>query len=444
METAMIERGASPRRLLWASISRAAERARSPPLDDSDLFEEETESLPRYLKGLPGCRNHKKSTITPLAQSSRNFVRPRLTYVPNVIAEMVTAAHNKLLLETLMFRACKNGIDHSNGNAETIIGSDGLLSASVHTSSRCLHVQLRGMEVLQRYFVSVDVQIYEETSGSSDDVSSYVALQPNLLHGFGWAKSTLHLDLSAHLKEVLRSSSFSVRAAPTRADIRYQVTVRILKLSEDCWPVGAKPVLIHLKEGFVHELLSDSHQTLNHAVVFPCGMQDVAPLGDRTPVTLASLGPYSIPSPTTSFHDSCPRQEGFEARGTCGQDLFQREILEEPVAVQGSYQDKAQFPLFHTVIGNCFTSEVAYCDDDFAVHRGQATFFRDLDSEVLLRQIHLDQRRPPTALPPGNRSQHRRCPCDERHQAVRFGVGTCEEDLFQGPIARPSAEPRFF
>ncbi|XP_070385377.1 uncharacterized protein [Dermacentor albipictus] len=359
METAMIERGASPRRLLWASISRAAERARSPPLDDSDLFEEETESLPRYLKGLPGCRNHKKSTITPLAQSSRNFVRPRLTYVPNVIAEMVTAAHNKLLLETLMFRACKNGIDHSNGNAETIIGSDGLLSASVHTSSRCLHVQLRGMEVLQRYFVSVDVQIYEETSGSSDDVcefeASYVALQPNLLHGFGWAKSTLHLDLSAHLKEVLRSSSFSVRAAPTRADIRYQVTVRILKLSEDCWPVGAKPVLIHLKEGFVHELLSDSHQ-------------DVAPLGDRTPVTLASLGPY----------------------------------------------------------------------------RGQATFFRDLDSEVLLRQIHLDQRRPPTALPPGNRSQHRRCPCDERHQAVRFGVGTCEEDLFQGPIARPSAEPRFF
>ncbi|XP_070385332.1 uncharacterized protein [Dermacentor albipictus] len=170
METAMIERGASPRRLLWASISRAAERARSPPLDDSDLFEEETESLPRYLKGLPGCRNHKKSTITPLAQSPRNIVWPCLTSVPNVIAEMVTAAHNKLLLETLMFRTCQNGIDYSNGNAETIIGSDGLMSASVHASSRCLHVQLHGMEVLQRYFVSVDVQIYEETNGSSDDV----------------------------------------------------------------------------------------------------------------------------------------------------------------------------------------------------------------------------------------------------------------------------------
>ncbi|XP_075534749.1 uncharacterized protein LOC142569891 [Dermacentor variabilis] len=116
------------------------------------------------------------------------------------------------------------------------------------------------MEVLQRYFVSVDVHIYEKTSGSSDDVSSYVALQPNLLDGFGWAKSTLHLDLPAHLKEGLRSSSFSVRAAPTRTDIRYQVTVRILQLSEDCWPVSAKPVLIHLKEGFVHELLSDRHQ----------------------------------------------------------------------------------------------------------------------------------------------------------------------------------------
>ncbi|XP_075535015.1 uncharacterized protein LOC142570523 [Dermacentor variabilis] len=174
-------------------------------------------------------------------------------------------------------------------------------------------------------------------------------------------------------------------------------------------------------------------------------MQDVASLSDRTSVTLASLGSYSIPSSTTSFHDSCPWQEGFDARGTCGQDLFQREILEEPVAVQGSYQEKAQFPLFHTVIGNGFTSEVAYCDDDFAVDRGQATFFRDLDSEALLRQIHLDQRRPPTTLPPGSRwQQHRRCPCDERHQAVRFGVGTCEEDLFQGPIARPSAEPRFF
>ncbi|XP_070390598.1 uncharacterized protein [Dermacentor albipictus] len=391
METAMLE--ASPRRLLWASISRAAERARSPPVDDCALFEQETESLPRYLKELPGSRNHEKGSITPLAQSARNFVRPCLTSVPNVIAEMGTAAHYKLLLETLMFRTCQNGIDCINGNAETIIGSDGLLSASVHASSRCLHGQLHGMELLQRYFVSVDVQIYEETSGSSDDVSSYVALQPNLLDGFSWAKSTLHLNLSAHLKERLRNSP-----------------------------------------------------TLNHPVMFPCGMQHVASLGDRTPVTLASLGPYSIPFPTTtSFHGSCPWQEGFDARGTCGQDLLQREILEEPVAVQGSYQERAQFPLFHAVIGNALTSGVAYCDDDYAVDRGRATFFRDLDSEALLRQIHLDQRRPPTALPPGSRwQQHRRCPCDEGHQAVRFGVGTCEEDLFQGPIARPSAEPRFF
>ncbi|XP_070390597.1 uncharacterized protein [Dermacentor albipictus] len=444
METAMLE--ASPRRLLWASISRAAERARSPPVDDCALFEQETESLPRYLKELPGSRNHEKGSITPLAQSARNFVRPCLTSVPNVIAEMGTAAHYKLLLETLMFRTCQNGIDCINGNAETIIGSDGLLSASVHASSRCLHGQLHGMELLQRYFVSVDVQIYEETSGSSDDVSSYVALQPNLLDGFSWAKSTLHLNLSAHLKERLRNSPFSARAAPTRADIRYQATVRLLQVSEDCWPAGAKPVLIHLKEGFVHALLSDGHQTLNHPVMFPCGMQHVASLGDRTPVTLASLGPYSIPFPTTtSFHGSCPWQEGFDARGTCGQDLLQREILEEPVAVQGSYQERAQFPLFHAVIGNALTSGVAYCDDDYAVDRGRATFFRDLDSEALLRQIHLDQRRPPTALPPGSRwQQHRRCPCDEGHQAVRFGVGTCEEDLFQGPIARPSAEPRFF
>ncbi|XP_075534551.1 uncharacterized protein LOC142568527 [Dermacentor variabilis] len=190
---------------------------------------------------------------------------------------MVTAAHYKLLLETLMFRTCQNGIDLGNGNAETIIGSDGLLSGSVHASSRCLHVQLQGMEVLQRYFVSVDVHIYEETSGSSDDVSSYVALQPNLLDGFGWAKSTLHLDLSAHLKERLRSSSFCLRAAPTRADIRYQAPVRVLQLSEDCWPVGAKPVLILLKDGFAHELLPDSPQ--------------VRPRWRRTqPLTFASAG----------------------------------------------------------------------------------------------------------------------------------------------------------
>nr|XP_050022744.1 uncharacterized protein LOC126516692 [Dermacentor andersoni] len=445
METAMLERGASPKCLLWASIGRAAERERSPSFDDSGLFKEETESLPRYLKELPGSRDHKKDAITPLARSSRNFVRPRLTSVPNVIAEIVTAAHYKLLQDTLICCTYQNGIDCSNGNAETIVGSDGLLSASVDASSRCLHVQLHGMEVLQRYFVSVDVQIYEETSASSDDVSSYVALQPNLLDGFGWAKSTLHLDLSAHLKERLRSSSISFRAAPIRADIRYQAMVRILRLSEGCWPVGAKPVLIHLKEGFVHELLSDSPQTLNHPVVFPCRIQDVASLGDHTPITLASFGPYSFPSPTTEFHHSGQWQEGFNARGTRGQDWFQREILAEPVAVRFGHQEKVQLPRFHSVIGKGFTSEVARCDDDFPVDRGQATFFRDLDSEALLRLIHLDQRRPPTTLPPGSRwPQHRRFPCGEGHPAVRFGVGTCEGDLFAGCSAWPWAEPRFF
>ncbi|XP_065297019.1 uncharacterized protein [Dermacentor albipictus] len=260
METAMLEMGASPRCLLCASIGRAAERIRSPSFHDSGLFKEETESLPRYLTELPGSRDHEKGAITPLAQYSRNFVRPCLTSVPNFIAEIVTPARYKLLRDTLICCTYQNRIDCSNGNAETMVGSDGLLSASVDASSRCLHVQLHGMEVQQRYFVSVDVHICEETSASSDDVSSYVALQPNLLDGFGWAKSTLHLDLSAHLKERLRNSSFSVRAAPTRADVRYQATVRILQLSEDCWPVGTKPVLIHLSEGFVHELLSDNPQ----------------------------------------------------------------------------------------------------------------------------------------------------------------------------------------
>ncbi|XP_072142054.1 uncharacterized protein [Dermacentor andersoni] len=445
METAMLERGASPRRLLWASIGRATEGERSPSFHDSDLFEEETESLPRYLKEVPGSRDHKKLAITPLAQSSRNFVRPCLTSVANVIAEMVTAAHYKLLQDTLMCCTYQNGLDCSNGNAETIVGSDGLLSASIDASSRCLHVQLKGMEVLQRYFVSVDVQINEETSGSSDNVSSYVALQPNLLNGFGWAKSTLHLDLSAHLKERLRSSSISVNAAPTRADIRYQATLRILQLSEDCWPVGTKPVLIHLKEGFVHELLPDSPQTLNHPVVFPYRIEEASSLGDRTPVNFASLGPYSFPSPTTEFRDSCPWQEGFDARGTCGQNLFQRETLAEPVAVPFGHQEKVQHPRFHSVIEKGFTSEIASCDDDFPVDRGQATFFRDLDSEALLRLIHLDQRRPLTMLPPRSRwPQHRRCPCDEGHPAVRFGVGTCEEDVFKGRNAWPWAETRFF
>ncbi|XP_037570572.2 uncharacterized protein LOC119452616 [Dermacentor silvarum] len=274
METTMVDGGASPRRLLWDSITRAAECTPSPSLDNFDFFKEERESRPRYLKELPGSLNDEKAPITPPAQSSRNFARPCLTSVPNVIAEMVTVAHCKELLETGMFHPCRSGIECNNLNAKIIVGSDGVLSASVHASTRCLQVQLQGMKVLQRYFVSVDVPLYEEKSGSSEDIASYVAPQPNLLDGFGWAKSTLHLDLSAHLKERLRSSSFYVRAAPARADICYQLTVRILQLSEDCWPVGAKPVLIHLKEGFVQELLSDSHQT--HPVVFPCRIQDVA------------------------------------------------------------------------------------------------------------------------------------------------------------------------
>ncbi|XP_065294791.1 uncharacterized protein [Dermacentor albipictus] len=441
METAMLERRASPRRLLWASIGRAAECTRSPSFNDSGLLEEETESLPPYLEELPGSRYHEKGAITPQAQSSGNFRRPCVTSVPNLIAELVTAAHYKLLQDTLICCTYQNGIDSSNGNAETIVGSDGRLSASVDASSRCIHVKLHGMEGLQRYFVSVDIQIYDETSASSDDVSSYVALQPNRLDGFGWAKSTLHVDLSARLKESLRRSSFSVRAAPTHADIRYQATVRILQLSEDCWPAGAKPVLIHLKEGFVHELLPDSPQTLNQPVVFPGGMEEVASLGDRKPVTLTSFGRYS--SPSTSFHDSSPWQEGFDARGTHGQNLSQREILAEPVAVRLGHQEKAQLPRFHCVVGKGLTSEIASCDD-FPVDRGQVTFFRDLDNEALLRLVHLDQRRAPTTLPTGSRwPQYRRCPNDERHPAVRFGAGTSEEDVFQGRDAWPSAEPRF-
>ncbi|XP_065296986.1 uncharacterized protein [Dermacentor albipictus] len=405
MEPAMLERGASPRSLLWASIRRTGETMRSPSFNDSDLFKEETECLPRYLQELPGTHGHAKGTITRPAQSSRYFVQPCLTSVPNLIAEMVRVAHYKLLLETMMFRTCQNGIGCSNGNAETIMGSDGLLSASVHASYRCLLVQLQGMEGLRRYFVSVDVHIYEETSGSSDELSSDVPLQPNMLYGFDWAMSPLHLDLTAHLKKRLRSSSFSVPAAPTPADIRYQLTLRILQLSEDCWPVGAKPVLIHLKEGFVHELLSDSYQTSNQPAAFPCGMQDVASLRDRTPVPLASLGPSSFPFPMTSFHDSCPWQAGYDARGTRGPNLFQREILAEPVAERCSYQEEAKFPRFHSVFENCFTSEVTYSDDDFAVDRGHATFFRDLDNEARLRLIHLYKRHHPTTLPPGRHWQ---------------------------------------
>ncbi|XP_049516961.1 uncharacterized protein LOC119437164 isoform X2 [Dermacentor silvarum] len=389
METAMVDGGASPRRILWDSISRAAERMTLPPLDDYDLFKGEPESPPSYRKELPGSLNEEKAPITPPAQSSRNFVRPCLTSVPNVIAEMVTAAHCKQLLETRMFHPCRSGIGCNNGNAKIIVGSDGVLSASVHESSRCLHVQLQGMKVLQRYFVSVDVPLYEEKSSSSEDIATYVAPQPNLLDGFGWAKSTLHLDLSAHLKERLRSSS-------------------------------------------------------THPVVFPCRIQDVACLGDHTPFTLTSFGPYSFPFPTPEFQDSCPWQEEFGADGTRGQALFQREILEGP-AMPFCCQEKAQFPRFRNVFGNGFTPQVAYCDDHFAVDRGQATFFRDLDREALLRLIHLDQRRPSTTLPPGNRwQQHWRCPCDKRRQAVPFGVGTCEEDLFGGRDAWSSAEPRFF
>ncbi|KAL1420232.1 hypothetical protein MTO96_024453 [Rhipicephalus appendiculatus] len=216
-----------------------------------------------------------------------------------------------------MFPTSRGGNYWNGENAETIVGSDGLLSASVNASSRYIDMRLQGMKLNHRFHVSIDFQLYGETSDPDHDVASYVAPQPNLLDGFSWTSTPLSLDLTVLLEE--NPLGPICTTAEACGDARYKITMRILLLSEDCWPAGVKPVLITLKEGFLVDILSARHQRTNRPGRFPFGMQDSTCLSDHPVVSGKSFVPYSF-SPLES-HGGYPWPEEVCAPVTLGRDL---------------------------------------------------------------------------------------------------------------------------
>lgn len=133
------------------------------------LFKAETEGSQRYVKHLRDFRDKELEPTTRPVPCSRFIVATSMTCGPNIIADMVALAQLKQWPQQLMFHTCRDGNYCNVGNAETIVGSDDP-SAIVNASYRYIDVRLQGMKLNHRYFVSMGVQLYGETSDPDHDV----------------------------------------------------------------------------------------------------------------------------------------------------------------------------------------------------------------------------------------------------------------------------------
>lgn len=260
----MVDRGASPQ--LWVSIEHVGERAEV-HISQGSGFSEVMVSIQCYPRSSFELGEDEDGLTARPPQRSGGTEAPSQTVVPRIIADMLMTARWRQW-QQMVFHRCRDGLECDEEKAEIVVGSDGLLSAVVHGSSDCFHVRLHGMEGPLRYFVSFDTHLDGEISDPDRDIATYAAPQPNHLDGFGWAAYPLCLDLTALLAEKIRNTTVPLCNDRSRGDIRYQVTARILPVTEDGWPAGAKPIFITLKEGFLNEILSANHQLLAGERVF--------------------------------------------------------------------------------------------------------------------------------------------------------------------------------
>lgn len=438
MEALADSLGASPKYILWDAIAKASESARPPYWEVSGFFEEETKSNRCCVERLLDFRDYESPPATWPERCSPILGAPSTTSVPNIIADMVAIAQLKQCPPHLMFPASCGGTYWSGKNAESIVGSEDLISAQVNASSRYIHVRLQGMKLNHRYFVSFNMQLCGDTSDPDHDVASYVVPQPNLLDGLGWTNSPLSLDLTVlHEKNPLGPVCTN---AEDCGDARYKITVRILQLSDDFWPAGVKPVLITLKEGPLVDILSARQQRTKRPEVFPFGMQDVTCPSDHPVVSDMSFIPYSFSSLDSRNRYQWPEEACMPVT---------RVVDSSRDFVQGSTpqfrtHESSQSELFENFVRASFLSAAASSNDHVAVDRGRTNFFRDLDGEALLRQLHLRQRHPP-ATPPGESHCQQCCGslCDGGHHAMLDDMGIFEENYLNGRYACPSADAIF-
>ncbi|KAH6945239.1 hypothetical protein HPB50_007652 [Hyalomma asiaticum] len=438
----MVDRGASPQGLLWDSIAHVGERAALHNSQGSG-FKEEMVSIQCYPRSFFELGDDEDGLTTRPPQRSGGTAAPSLTVVPKIIADMLMTAHWRQWQQQMVFHRCRDGLECDEEKAEIVVGSDGLLSAAVHGSSDCFHVRLHGMKGPLRYFVSFDTHLDGEISNPDRDIATYAAPQPNHLDGFGWAAYPLTLDLTVLLVEKIRNTTVPLYNDRSCGDIRYQVTARILQISDDGWPTTAKPIFITLKEGFLKEILSASHQRMNRQVRPPFKTKDVSPSSDSHIVPRKSYGHCSF-SPVSESSEDWPWLDEFGAQVTRDPGLFHR-ILDEPVS-PFCFQEASQSPPFQNFFGNGFSSPAAFSNGHITGEIGHTHFFRDLESEANLRLLHLDQRRLPSATVLSESCCQQCCegPCDKTHHAAPFRVCVSAENLLDGRYAYPSPDAKFF
>ncbi|XP_077484520.1 uncharacterized protein LOC144094462 [Amblyomma americanum] len=412
MEAAMADRGGpSPRLLLWNSIARTAKGAFASLVNaEHGCFPDEAQTYrgnQEYPRGCNGvrCLLEEDARRRDVEEGPGPSVPLHRTAVPRTVSTLVALAHRRQPASL----ACRARNEWADATAEIVVGTDGLVSASVAGSLRCLHVRLRGLHILQRYFVAVDVQLDGERGDPyRSESASYLVPKPNLLDGLGWAHSPLTLDLAPVLRERSQRTSLPMHAA-RQWDIRYRVTARILPLAEDCWPSGEEPVLILLKEGSLHEVLSG--KGMSRPGTIPPDIQDLTypqgslwkagalqlPLSARSPPTCCGRRPFEQERPLPCSWD---RNRDVRAALACCQDSS----LWAPTAAA------------------CRCWEQSPAPHDVEAPRGRAVFYRDLDAEAALRLQHLELQQASS----GEASQQRWSNSDE-DKLLQFRAGSYED-----------------
>ncbi|XP_077542451.1 uncharacterized protein LOC144155082 [Haemaphysalis longicornis] len=281
------------------------------------------------------------------------------SYVLRAVSGMVSAARSK---QPPTLAACSCPSKSYVSAVANVIGSDGKVAATVYGSSQCLHVKLRRLDLLRRYFISLDLEVDGEDR--RDDVDYYLMPEPNHLDGFQWFQFEFTINVASLLRG--RHGSSEGRA--------YRLTMRVVQLTDECWPAGPDPVLLCLREENCRDW---------------CHPQKTGEVDPWTPETLRS-GPEGLDNfaheinksfairtsfSTVAAHVPNPPglSHGLVQTGSCWGDI-------------GSGMARAADASCYSSVCNCCPpSEHGDCDvGDRHLQSSSTTFFRDLDSEVEL------------------------------------------------------------
>ncbi|XP_077563558.1 uncharacterized protein LOC144179181 [Haemaphysalis longicornis] len=280
------------------------------------------------------------------------------SYVPRVVSGMVSSACSK---QPPALAPCSCPSESFISAAANVISTDGNVAATVYGSSRCLHVKLRRLDLLRRYFISLDLEV--EGEDIRDDVDHYLITEPNHLDGFQW----FQFEFTINVASVFR------RTHGRPENSYYRLTMRVVELTGDCWPAGAEPVVLCLKEGNCGDL---------------CHPQSPIQAHPWAPEILCR-GPEGLKNFAQEINSFAFRT----SLSATASDLRLSPGPSHGKMQNGSSWDDIGYGRPQVAVASCLPnvcyccSPYGHCDCDFGdLHRrsSRTTFFRDLDSEVEL------------------------------------------------------------